>query len=111
VTRYPDATSDEKIFPGNNPIRSCAAKVGAERVVLDDEGFYRIANRGRLRPFVVSVVSRAALRRPGFRKGALAFTDCGDGLSLDEMSRRAICKRAAVVKSFGCGLNAIRNTG
>jgi len=47
----------KKLFLGKTPIRHGPEKVGGEQVVLNGEGFYRIANCDRLRQFLLSIVS------------------------------------------------------
>lgn len=44
---------------GTNPVRPCLEPVVGQRVTLEGEAFYQIANSDRMRPFLLSVVSSA----------------------------------------------------
>ena len=49
----------ETLYVSQNPLRFNAAPIEGRRMELDGEGFYRIANYDRMRPFFMSLVSDA----------------------------------------------------
>ncbi len=49
------------LHAGTNPLRTGAAPVQGDEVTLDGEGFYRITNCDRMRPFFMSIVSSSDL--------------------------------------------------